>query len=98
MMSGPHCHTLIAPSTRTDDPPLSPLRIELRSTGSLWVELDEEPLPHQRQRTLRRPVSTRTRVGGGGATLVITLGDATRLRIDLGGTVGQADPGWASTR
>lgn len=73
MTSGPHAHTITALSTRIDDPLLSPQR----------VYLDEESLSYSRQRTIRRPVLTATRIGGGGATVVITFGDATRHRIDL---------------
>lgn len=88
MMSGPHAHKVVAQSIGIGDPPPGPSRMALGSIGSLRIDLDDGPLPRSRQRIVVRPVVARTRVGGGGTTLVITLGDASRLRIDLDSAVG----------
>jgi hypothetical protein len=86
MMSG--THTITATSTMLDDPPLRLLRTKSRPTALLLADFDDEPTQPARQRVLtRESLLTMTKAGGSPVSLVITLGDATELRIDLDDSV-----------
>jgi hypothetical protein len=86
-------HTIIATSTMIGDPPLRLLRSEPRSTTML-ADFDDEPTQHARQRVItRQPLLTRTAVGGGRVSFVITLGDGSLRNLDVDSPV--ARPGVA---